>query len=166
MIDYGKLYKQVHENQKALPGYTCCRYADRIAALVKQFQPETLLDFGCGKGYQYLGRRVHEQWGGLLPHCYDPGVRQLDAKPKGHFDGVICVDVLEHIAEPDLYNTIMDILCYAKEFVFIAVSCRPSKKNFADGSNFHKTIKPPEWWEPRIKKHANGVHIETAYELP
>lgn len=165
MIDYGKLYKEVHENQKALPGYTICRYADRITALVRQFNPKTLLDFGAGKGYQYLGRRVHEPWG-ILPHCYDPGVRQLDKKPSGKFDGVLNVDVLEHIDEADLDTVIAELVGYADKFAFIAVSCRPSKKNFADGSNFHKTIKPPEWWEPRIKKHANGVYIETAYELP
>jgi hypothetical protein len=50
-------------------------------------QPDRLLDYGSGKGYQYLARRYHERWGGLLPHCYDIGVQQLSPSPRASSAG-------------------------------------------------------------------------------
>lgn len=166
-VDYAELYRQVHENSKSLPGYTCCRYAGQINQLVARFSPLSMLDYGSGKGYQYLTRRIHERWGGLLPHCYDPGVRQLCERPQGKFDGVMCVDVMEHIAEPDIEAVVSDLLGFARKFAFIAVSCRPSKKNFPDGTNLHKTIRPPEWWEERVRPLVpDNIVLTTAYEQP
>lgn len=166
-LDYGKMYAEVHENQKHLPGFTIRRYVPKIAELNRRFKPQKMLDYGSGKGFQYLVLRIHEKWGGKLPYCYDPGVRQLATKPEGTFDGVVCVDVMEHIAEADIDEVLKDLFSYAKKYAFIAVSCRPSRKTFPDGTNLHLTVQPPEWWEPRIRALApEGLHVETAYELP
>lgn len=166
-VDYAALYTKEHENQKHLPGFTCKKYVPQIKALVERFQPTNMLDFGSGKGYQYLVLRVHEKWGGPLPHCYDPGVRQLATKPEGKFDCAICVDVAEHIAEPDIDGFLTDLFSHAEKFVFLAVSCRPSRKSFPDGTNLHLTVQHPDWWEPRIRRLVpEGLHVETAYEYP
>lgn len=152
-MDYAAVYGQMHENSKLMPGYAISRCVDEIAELVKETNPSNLLDYGCGKGYQYLARRLHEKWGGLLPICYDIGVRQLAEKPLGKFDGVINTDVLEHIEEKDLPSVIDEIIGYASDridnpsFIYLCIACMPSKKNpLPCGDNAHVTIKHPDWW--------------------
>lgn len=165
--NYAELYGELHENVKYFPGYTSRRYVPQMRALCERFKPESIIDYGSGKGFQYLVKRLHEQWGGPLPHCYDIGVRQLAERPTRKFDGLITVDVLEHIAEPDLPAFLADVFSFPTKFAFLAASCRPSKTNFDNGQNLHLTIKPPEWWDALIHKHAPpGLHIETAYEMP
>lgn len=153
MMDYQEEYGRLHAKGKYFPGYSITPYVDVIAALVKQHKPERLLDYGCGRGLQYLKRRVHERWGGLLPYGYDIGVSGLDAKPEGTFGGVICTDVLEHIEERDVPGFLDELLSYAEPggFVFVTISCRPANKSFKDGRNLHLTIKPPSWWKKRLR---------------
>lgn len=177
-MNYGEAYRQLHErNPKWFPGYTLKRYVSDVAELVHQIEPRNILDFGCGKGYQYLGMRVHEQWGGLLPHCYDPGVRQLDVKPEGKFDGLICTDVLEHIEAGDVAAFLDEALGYIGDdeerlrFAFFSISCRPSEhKNLPDGRNVHLTVRGPEWWMGQLNKALSrgpiwaGVAVRVAFE--
>lgn len=167
-LNYGEVYSRMHEaTPKDWAGYTCCGHVDKIAPLVKKHAARTMLDYGCGKGYQYLGRRIHEQWGGILPTCYDPGVRQLNAKPEGTFDGVMCCDVLEHIEERDVDGILADIFGYADKFVFLSIACVPAKVRalLPDGRNVHVTVKPPEWWLEKIAKaNKKNVDVGTSFD--
>lgn len=152
-MDYAAAYGALHQNDKRFPGYSIGAYTAAIRQLVEEHKPERLLDFGSGKGFQYLVRRVHERWGGLLPYCYDVGVRQLAELPDGTFGGVLCTDVLEHIDEPDLPGIIDTIIGKAEPtgFVLLGISCRPTKKTLPDGRDVHLTIKPPSWWVALLK---------------
>ena len=173
MLDYAKIYSEMHEaHPKHFAGLTVRRHATAIAELVRRTSAKRLLDYGCGKGYQYLAHRVHETWGGLLPHCYDIGVRQLAARPVGYFDGVICTDVLEHIAPEDVEAVIADVVSFVRDtaegneaFVLFGVDCGPSvQKSLAGGRDIHLTQQPPAWWESRIRAHArDGLIIYTGY---
>jgi hypothetical protein len=173
MMDYEKTYGEMHQKQKRFSGYSIKPYVQEIAGLVHTHYPDRLLDYGSGKGYQYLALRVHEKWGGLLPVCYDPGVRQLSIKPEGKFDGIICTDVLEHIEEQDLDGVLDDIFGFLAEgnsefrsFVFLAIACRPAKhKRLPDGRDVHVTIKPPKWWDAKLEKyHRAGLTIRAVYD--
>jgi hypothetical protein len=152
-MDYAKAYGELHANDKRFPGYSIGAYTDAIRGLVEEHKPERLLDFGSGKGFQYLVRRVHERWGGLLPYCYDVGVRQLSELPEGTFGGVLCTDVLEHIDEPDVPAILDTILSKVEPrgFVLLGISCRPTKKTLPDGRDVHLTIQPPSWWVKQIE---------------
>jgi len=127
-----------------------------IKSLVDWAQPDRLLDYGSGKGFQYLKQRRHEQWGGLLPHCYDPGVIQISTKPPGVFGGVICTDVLEHIDADDLDMILADIMSSiaktGRAFAYFHISTRPAGKTFEDGENVHLTVEPPAWWEQKLQR--------------
>jgi hypothetical protein len=164
-VDYGRAYGAMHDVPKRFPGYSLEAYVRSIAQLVEAHAPDRLLDYGSGKGYQYLARRYHDAWGGLLPHCYDIGVQQLSAKPEGQFGGVICTDVLEHIEEPDLAGLIDELVGYAAAggFVFLGISCRPTRKRLPKsegGGDVHRTIKPPSWWVGLIGKRLNRLARE------
>ena len=156
-MDYAKVYGEMHAARpKAFSGFSIKHHVDAIAGLVAEIEPTRLLDYGSGKGYQYLALRVHERWGGMVPHCYDPGVRQLREKPEGQFQGVICTDVMEHIEEKDVSGILADIFGFvdleARAFVYFCIACRPAKrKRLPDGRDVHVTIKPPAWWNRKIK---------------
>ena len=157
-----ELYRRTHgQNQKRFLGYTTKLYVEPIKILIEASGAKTLLDYGCGKGYQYLGpRRVHEHWGGILPYCYDPGVMGLDEKPQRSFDGVICCDVMEHIPEELLAETLSEIFSYARKFVLFGIAPVPSHKLLADGSNSHMTVRPSAWWMKILTRHAMSVRWE------
>jgi hypothetical protein len=168
-MDYQAEYSRFHENTKYFPGYTITRYVKDIANLVRVCSPRDMLDYGCGKGYQYLARRVHMQWGGLLPHCYDIGVRQLWDVPQQQFDALICTDVLEHIEEKDMEGFLINALSFLRvqgdvehPFAFFSVSCLPSKhKQLSDGRNVHVTQKDYMWWKDIMQ----SVHREDVIYL-
>src|SRR5690349_12127625 len=120
-MDYEGAYGKLHENMKYFPGFSLVDHIEPIKQLVEKHRPESILDYGCGKGYQYLIRRCHEQWGGLLPHCYDIGLPHLRQKPERVFEGVICTDMLEHIEEGDVPGVIAEICGYATKFVFCSI---------------------------------------------
>ena len=188
MMDYEKAYGQMHEAvPKDFSGYSIKGYVKDIAALVDShgiirpdaWQEDTrLLDYGSGKGYQYLGLRVHEQWGGILPVCYDPGVYQLRTKPdkpsrrrppyEGKFAGIICTDVMEHIEEADVDAVLADIFRFADDhgFVFFVIGIDPSyRKKLPDGRDVHVTVKPPTWWDAKLAKYQrDGLTIRVIYE--
>lgn len=88
-MDYAAVYGELHESgaQKHFAGFTLKRYRDHITPLIAATRPRRMMDYGSGKGYQYLLRRYHTVWapymsvdaepGAELPVCYDLGVRQL-----------------------------------------------------------------------------------------
>ncbi len=178
---YAELYGKFHTaNPKRLSGkfppsqVTAIRFCvDSLRAnwVYTEEAPMRLLDYGSGKGYQYLAARQHDKWGGILPYCYDPGVQQLSARPRGKFDGIICCDVLEHIHKADLRDVLNDIFGYANEvrpsFIYLHTCCRPAHKYFPDGSNLHATIQPRAWWEDLIRPYAEAfpnLLLMTTYE--
>ena len=170
-MNYAEQYGEMHKNHKLFAGYSIRPYVGKIAELVRHYRPQRMLDYGCGKGYQYLDARVHDQWGGLLPHCYDPGVQWLSSRPEGLFDGIICTDVLEHIEVADLDGVLSDIRGLANtnrpegSFAFFMVSCRPSRKLLPDGRGVHVTVRPPEWWDGIFEKYrAPWFSITAMYE--
>lgn len=164
---YGRWYQELHSsNPKVFSGSIDLEQADHIAELVRKHCASCLLDYGSGKGYQYLRYRVQDRWGGILPHCYDPGVIQLSYMPDGDFCGVICTDVLEHIAEEDLPLILDDIFKRATAFVYLGICCRPAGKTFPDGRNLHLTVKPPKWWDRLIynRPSVKGLNVWIDYE--
>jgi hypothetical protein len=150
------LYRRTHAgNPKRFLGYTTKMYVEPIGRLISETGATSLLDYGSGKGCQYLnGRRMHERWGGLLPWCYDPGVIGLNEKPQRKFDGVICCDVMEHIPEHLVPEVLADIFGFAEKFVMLGISTVWSHKSLADGRGAHATIQPPQWWLAEIEKCA------------
>ncbi len=168
-MDYAAAYTKMHEDApKLFAGNSIKVHVQAIAELVRMVRPANLLDYGSGKGYQYLAKRVHEEWGGLLPFCYDVGVRQLADRPKGPFSGIICTDVMEHIEEGDVDAILTDIfqlVAPGEAFVYLAVACRPSKKTLPDGRDAHLTIKPPAWWNKKLERFARpGLIIKAVFD--
>lgn len=157
-MDYVKEYGALHmRSNKIFSGRSITPHVPKIADLVRQTGAKTLLDYGSGKGLQYRIDEVHKQWGGILPTCFDVGVIKFKQKPQGKFNGIICTDVMEHIAETDVQIVLDEIYDYVdpsqKGFVFFAICCRLAKKSFSNGKNLHLTVQPPNWWADKIVKY-------------
>lgn len=150
-------YKQYHQDAKVYPGDMQYDFKF-ISQLVKDYNAETLLDFGCGKGYQYTKDQMHiKHFGGIMPTLYDPAVSTHDQLPEGKFDGVICCDVMEHVPEVAVLEVLQQIYSKADKFVFIAASNTPAIAVLPNGENAHITLKPFMWWIEKIKPFTNNV---------
>jgi hypothetical protein len=149
--------------EETFPGASLPRQAPSIKRLIKATGATTLLDYGCGKGQQYLPRRITDSdegieypdmqsyWGVKTIQRYDPAYQPFTQLPSGKFEGVICTDVLEHCPEEDIPWILGELFGYATKFVFANVACFPAKKRLPSGGNAHCTIKPVRWWEEQLE---------------
>jgi len=167
---YQKRYRELHQQHpKWFSGALKSVSVQEITQLVKDTGAKTILDYGSGKGYQYLKARVHEAWG-ILPTCYDPGVVQLQDPPAEgtKFDGVICTDVMEHISQTDIDELLKNLFGYIgkRGFAYFAICCRPARKEFPDGVNVHLTVMSPRWWNQKLSQYKrDGLIIRADYEV-
>jgi len=121
-----------------------------ITTMVDAHKPQSLLDYGSGKGRQYLEKKQHELWNGPEPTCYDPAHAPFATRPEGQFDGVICTDVAEHIPPEGVEAFLDDVLQYARKFVFFCIYTGPAIKYLPDGRNVHLTVRKQKWWNQQI----------------
>lgn len=143
-------YQIMHKSQKYFRGLSVMQYRDVIQSLIKSTKSRTLLDYGCGKGDQYLHPyKVNETWGVSIA-LYDPAIGPYAALPAGRFDGIICVDVMEHVPEAVVPDTLRQIIGLADKFVFFAIASAPANKSLPDGRNCHVTVRSEEWWRAQI----------------
>lgn len=160
------LYRRLHsEGEQRLglsadetyPGASLLPHAKRIKVLIDSTGARTLLDYGCGKGYQYEPGKIaipgEGTWDGVIDYwdvdevcCYDPCYARYSKLPEGKFDGVISTDVLEHCPEQDVPWIVAEIFSYATRFVFASVACYPALTTLPNGENAHCTVRPLEWW--------------------
>jgi hypothetical protein len=123
---------------QTLPGKSLPPQAGHIKRLVDLTGAKTILDYGSGKGGQYLpmprqddGGTVHlgiAAWWGAEVRCYNPGYAKFAELPAGRFDGVISTDVLERCPEE------------------------------------HCTIRPLRWWR-QVVEQAARAHPGLLYEF-
>jgi hypothetical protein len=167
MEDYAAIYGELHRHHKWFRGFSVCAHVDDIRRLIVSTGSKSILDYGCGKGLQYSERRMHEDLGVEQPYCFDVGVPEFSARPVGRFDGVLCCDVMEHIAEPDTDAVLKDVMGFADKFVFLRIGCVPSRKDktLPDGRNVHLTVRPEEWWAAKIERlRPKNIVAEVRYD--
>lgn len=136
----------------------------RLLDLIKAHGARTLLDYGSGKGMQWrldfnldaiadtTEKRLKNYLGLADVRCYDPGYEPFSRRPTGRFDGVICLDVLEHCPAEDMSWILADIFSYAKFFVYANIASFPAAKFLANGENAHCTVRPVDWWRVLIEQ--------------
>lgn len=137
---YRSLNRRLHEEGSY--GRKGDKWAARVKELMVEFQPSTILDYGCGQGAlaRALDFEVQE---------YDPAILGKNTLPTPA-DLVVCTDVLEHV-EPECVEDVLDHLqSVTRVALFAVISTRPAKKILADGRNAHLLVKDWEWWQYRL----------------
>jgi len=162
------LYRDMHQ-EGHFSGAGCLNYRAEIRSLVQQFDTNSVLDYGCGKGRQFRMKpiplnhklRVYaESWQDALGveylEGYDPCYAKRAKRPRGTFGGVYCTSVLEHVMEQDVLSVLEDIFSFAEQWVFITVGTTLAKKDLpGEGNgNAHVTLKPVTWWMGQVRKIA------------
>ncbi len=145
----------------------------RISTLVRKHRARTILDYGSGKGNLYeplpgeaAGSRFKTMraWDGARVTCYDPGYAPFSGPIEQHYDGVICTDVLEHIADDDIPWVFDELFRHARSFVFAVAASFLACKTLPNGENAHVTLQPASWWLEHIKA-ASRRHPGVAWVL-
>lgn len=157
-------YRVMHASGKMFRGASIKGHIEALTDLIAKHKPETMLDYGSGKGAQYTEWKVQENWGGLVPTCYDPGVPGIDVKPEGKFDGVICTDVIEHIPPETVEQEYLEAINYATKFAFFCIYTGPARKFLPDGRNAHLTQRPEKWWVEKTCQLTGG-NVEREFNV-
>ena len=146
--EYRALNAELHARNPTY-GTSGGKWAAKVHRLAKQYEAETVLDYGSGKGT--LGMALRQNM--VVPAYgfveYDPAVESKDAPP-ARADFIVCNDVLEHI-EPDcLYAVLDDLHNLTRKAILLIVATVPAAKTLADGRNAHLIVEPGEWWFPKL----------------
>jgi 2-polyprenyl-3-methyl-5-hydroxy-6-metoxy-1,4-benzoquinol methylase len=149
--EYCKLNKDLHESN---PGYGAGggKWKEWVEKIIEIYQPETILDYGCGKGglKKAIKRNIFE---------YDPAIDGKDVAPK-NVDLIICTDVIEHI-EPEHLDEVINHITNISKVAFIVAACRKGNKTLPDGRPAHLIIESPSWWEKKLGQHGKWTTIES-----
>ena len=176
MPDYKEIYNDVVNSN---PLYSLAQNSPGFR-IVLQAEPTLLqlsgkaLDLGCGVGFafEYLSQRqfnfethgvdISNEAIAIARHRLS-GMKGLDQRLRvidsqtlpfddGYFSLVTCFDVLEHLDEQDIVETLNEInraMIGGGTFIG-AVSCRRAGSDDKFGDNLHRTIKPTDWWIDKI----------------
>lgn len=152
--DYSKLQKTMHENREDYGSIDKLDVAEIVCKAViflyaKLRRPIRVLDYGCGKG------RLSENLSSILKIVevtnYDP-FTEWSKEPEGKFDIVTCIDVMEHVEEECVNNTLRYIQDKAGFMALFYIAMDDALKLLPDGRNAHITQKSVQWWLSVLKE--------------
>lgn len=129
-----------------------------VEKFIKEYNPNSLLDFGCGKGG--LIGTISELHPDIKVIGYDPGNPEFQTLPTHSVDVVVSTDAIEHIEPTHLEETLKTIGSLMQRCGCFRIACYPAKKNLPDGRNAHLIVQPPNWWREKLIS-VMGVEILT-----
>lgn len=142
--EYVKANRELHETNEQY-GTSSGRRVGTVKSLIDNLKPQTVLDYGCGKGLlaKNLSIPIWE---------YDPAIPGKDSPPRPA-DLVVCTDVLEHI-EPEYLDAVLrDLARVTLKTGYFVICTGPAGKTLPDGRNAHLIQQPREWWEAKLAEH-------------
>lgn len=153
-----EMYAEFHRKEVKFHGDSLGPHLEDIGKLIRETGSKTVLDYGCGRA-RFYKEGCAKKWG-VKASLYDPAVEEYSKRPTGKFDGVISTDVLEHVLEPEV--VLDEIFSLAERFVYLAICCRPSNSNkkLRDGTEFHISVYPEEWWLDKLKKYTTRMEVK------
>ena len=134
-----------------------------IQPFLKQYQPTSVLDFGCGHGA--LMSSIQQAYPGIRVEGYDPGNSEHNRMPKRSFDAVVSADVFEHIEPEYLVETLRTISDKIIIAGWFRIACYPAKKHLPDGRNAHLIVESPAWWCEQLLANMDVTIVSEAISV-
>ena len=81
---------------------------------------------------------------------------------KKKVDGVVCIDVLEHIFISDIPKVVEELFSLAKKLLIVNVACYKAAALLPNGENAHITVRGPDWWKgvfDTISSKYKGIEV-------
>lgn len=146
-------YKSIHESS---PEYGAgSRHFYFVLPILSFLRTKSIVDFGCGKGV--LADQIDD-----LEHfeCdkYDPAIPQYDQIPTNTYDCLVNTDVLEHIPEDELHETLKYFPRLSDNAIVIP-HLRKAAQILPSGENAHCTLKSPEEWRGVLRNYYQSVEL-------
>lgn len=136
-------------HRRSAYGATSIKKAPYILPYIGLLRPRSVIDYGCGQSP--LADLISQRCGASVTR-YDPAIPGLDSKPHGRFDLLISVDVLEHLPEETIDDTLAAMADLSDKAIII-VDSRVAATRLPDGRNAHLTVRPAPWWKERLAQH-------------
>ena len=153
LVDPGlvALYAELHRT--GVYGNTSLKRIARIRPLVRELDPASILDYGCGQSslLDHLALRDSTKL-----YRYDPAIPEFAEIKAARVDMIVCTDVLEHIPEADLPD-ILNHIAALSSYVVFGIDTTESEQQLPDGSNAHCTVKPAASWRGLLQDHFGTV---------
>lgn len=151
---YLELNRQLHKDPNVKYGYKGWQQADAVLACAREFEADSILDYGAGK--QTLSAQLNKL-GFRNVIDFDPAISSISRQPEPT-DLVVCSDVMEHVEPPYIENVISDLHRLTKKALFLRVCTIPcTSKSLPDGSDPHRSIMSKREWQSlfykRFKAH-------------
>ena len=150
---------------KRVGSYDKCKARDRVRAecLIESFKPESVLDLGCGYGtlvdwlngfgIHAIGVDISDYGVKFSKKCFCGDISNLDLNEK--FDLVVGFDILEHIDENLIDQTIKGIAKVCNKHAFFNIPLTSNRGSLAEPT--HVTIKPRQFWIEKFSTHFNEL---------
>ena len=129
-------------------------YAGFVNALIDKYEPEGLLDFGCGKAALRDALGIKDGYFG-----YDPAIPEFSATPEPQ-DLVVCSDVLEHVELGYVPSVIKDLARCTKKVGFFVIHTSAAMHILPDGRNAHIVQEKASWWLHHLIGYFEIVALE------
>jgi hypothetical protein len=152
---YLRSQRRLHKNPRY--GAASKKFTQFVVELIERESPASILDYGAGKCA--LRASLGDAIDGLKFSEYDPALGKIRHMPKGKFDLVCCIDVLEHIEPGCLGDVIQSIKEKTGRVAFMTIHTGPAGKFLDDGRNAHLIQKPAEWWRDILTKFFSDVQM-------
>lgn len=151
------LYQEYHASERFENLGADTFHGDKAVAAYPE--ATSALDFGCGNGHAVRKMRAEgREWFGLeySQAAYDKFLREpyffvgeAAQFEDRQFDLLYSTEVLEHVPESEVNETIAQLCRVTARYMFLTISLRPS----ADNNRYHCTLRPRAWWEERFCRH-------------
>jgi SAM-dependent methyltransferase len=144
-------------------------------AIVKIFQPNTVIDIGCGPGLLVNALRMRD----IYAFGVDGSIHAINAAPKeirrhltisdvtkqvtlkllSEVNLVTCTEVAEHIEEKYAYNFVDHLTNYESKYIVLTAAPK------GQGGTDHVNEQPPEYWISKFDKRGYVVNHTYTNEL-
>ena len=142
---YKKMLTDIHASS---PFGKRSKLPKHLEEFIREINPSTMLDFGCGKGR--LVERLREDYPSKKISGYDPGNPDYDKSLDDIFvDLLLSSDVLEHV-EPEYIDQTLEYLSTKSNYIYHLIALSPAKLILPDGRNAHLILESKDWWRAKF----------------